>query len=60
MGDYVRAYSVSQFQKTHSLPEVTLSVGQLKLVRTKQYIGPPNNRTITANNKLPSKNTAQS
>jgi len=23
MGDYVRAYSISQFQKTHSLPEVT-------------------------------------
>lgn len=24
MGDYVRAYSISQFQRTHSLPEVTL------------------------------------
>lgn len=24
MGDYVRAYSISQFQKTHSLPEVTV------------------------------------
>lgn len=23
MGDYVRAYSISQFQKSHSLPEVT-------------------------------------
>uniref|UniRef100_A0A665W051 Coiled-coil domain-containing protein 93 n=1 Tax=Echeneis naucrates TaxID=173247 RepID=A0A665W051_ECHNA len=26
MGDYVRAYSVSQFQKTHTLPEVILDV----------------------------------
>lgn len=24
MGDYVRAYSVSQFHKTHSMPEVRL------------------------------------
>lgn len=24
MGDYVRTYSISQFQKTHSLPEVTV------------------------------------
>lgn len=25
MGDYIRSYSISQFQKTHRLPEVRLS-----------------------------------
>lgn len=29
MGDYVRAYSISQFHKTHSMPQVALTYTQL-------------------------------
>lgn len=34
MGDYVRAYSVSQFHKTHSMPEVRLQGAVERIMRT--------------------------
>lgn len=38
MGDYIRSYSISQFQKTYSLPEVSIFLPFLVQLRTREYM----------------------